>query len=727
MSALVHWDLLNIRHSRRLTAIAVVSCACVGATASAADTKSASGTNIEEITVTAQRRQENLTNVPISISVLGNEELDRFTGQGVSEALATVPGVKFTEGFQAAGTQLGIRGVTASGPLFNGSSPVAFYVDGVPFGLVKTAVLPDANPYDLERIEVLRGPQGTLYGASALNGVVRVLTHDADLEDFEFKSRASLSSTEEGDESYRADAAINAPVVPGKLAVRASVGYNKVGGWIDSPVEEDSNDADLRSGRLRLNAQATEKLSLGLSAWIVRNDYGAPSFSDDNNEFPGASSPTAVTSDQPSSVDFEVFGLNIGYDFGAFTLSSVTSHIDYTNHSKLDFSPFFGTPFVFRTDLESEVLAQEIVLTSTSQGAWRWSLGGFYRDAEDRLDEFPATNHFSDLSESFAVYGELTRVLADGAFELTGGLRYFEDEVTQRENSPFDGDTTRPLYSRTRTFDNVSPRVVLTWHPSEGSTLYGSYSEGFRSGFNQNANVAVALPDIPPANEDTLKNFELGAKGSLFDGRLQYDAAAYYIDWQDVQQTLGVLIGTGIFTAVVNGESASGPGFDFAVTAHATDALVLGATFSWNDLVLDEDVVVPALRAVPAPPTVVDVVLFQKGERLNYSAKSTVGASAEYTFSLGSAGLEGSFSASAQYSARQDNRTLSGTNVNINESDDTVIGRTSFSLSSPDRWTASLFVDNVNNERGSPARSSLDMYSMRLRPRTYGVQLEFGF
>jgi outer membrane receptor protein involved in Fe transport len=257
--------------------------------------------------------------------------------------------------------------------------------------------------------------------------------------------------------------------------------------------------------------------------------------------------------------------------------------------------------------------------------------------------------------------------------------------------------------------------------------LYGSYSEGFRSGFNQNANVAVGLPGIPPANEDTLKNYEVGAKGSLFGGRLEYDAAAYYIDWQDVQQTLGVLIGTGVFTAVVNGQSASGPGLDFGVTVHPTESLILGATFSWNDLALDEDVLVPALRAVPPPPTVVNVLLFEKGERLNYSAKSTVGATADYVFSIGGGGLEGRFSASAQYSSKQENRTLSGTSVSINESDDTTIGRASFALSSPDRWTASLFCDNVNNERASPARSSLDMYSMRLRPRTYGVQLEFGF
>src|SRR5687767_1647963 len=140
---------------------------------------------LEEIIVTAQKREERLQDVPISISVLSGAELDQLTSDGVLEALERVPGVVATAPMAGSGAQLTVRGVSAGGATFNGSSPIAYYLDSVPFGLVKTAIVPDSNIYDLNRVEVLRGPQGTLYGASAQNGVVRVLTNDANPNEFE--------------------------------------------------------------------------------------------------------------------------------------------------------------------------------------------------------------------------------------------------------------------------------------------------------------------------------------------------------------------------------------------------------------------------------------------------------------------------------------------------------------------------------------------------------------
>src|SRR5690606_2693475 len=129
--------------------------------------ESAQRRSLEEIVVTAQKREEKLQEGPISISVMSGVELDRSTAQGVTEALTQVPGVAVNVTNQGGGTQMIIRGVTAGGALAAGSSPVSYYVDMVPFGFVRNAIAPDPNAYDLERVEVLRGPQGTLYGASA--------------------------------------------------------------------------------------------------------------------------------------------------------------------------------------------------------------------------------------------------------------------------------------------------------------------------------------------------------------------------------------------------------------------------------------------------------------------------------------------------------------------------------------------------------------------------------
>src|ERR1700761_1185446 len=175
---------------------------------------------IDEIVVTAQKREQRIQDVPISLSVMGGAELDKSSIQSVSDALGLVPGVAVNVTGQGGETRLTVRGVTASGPLFAGPSPIGYYLDSVPFGLVRSAVEPDANTYDLNRIEVLRGPQGTLYGASALNGVVRVLTNDANLDRFELNARVIDSYTQNGGNNPRGDLAVNVPLIEGKLAVR---------------------------------------------------------------------------------------------------------------------------------------------------------------------------------------------------------------------------------------------------------------------------------------------------------------------------------------------------------------------------------------------------------------------------------------------------------------------------------------------------------------------------
>ena len=158
--------------------------------------------SLEEIVVTAQKRQERLQDVPIAIAVMQGNLLDSSSSVSLFDALSNVPGVAITgsqnAGLQGGGAQLTIRGVTAGAPTLAGTSPIAYYLDGVPFGLVKSAVVPDLAPYDLDRVEVLRGPQGTLYGASAEDGVVRVITNDADLHNFDFKTRLSGGTTESG-------------------------------------------------------------------------------------------------------------------------------------------------------------------------------------------------------------------------------------------------------------------------------------------------------------------------------------------------------------------------------------------------------------------------------------------------------------------------------------------------------------------------------------------------
>jgi iron complex outermembrane recepter protein len=682
-----------------------------GASASARAPDQKRNAPLEEVIVTAQKRAERLIDVPISMSVLDGIDLDASPVQGTAEMLNRVPGVAAM--IAVLGTpKLAIRGATASDVFRGGSTPIAYYLDAVPFGFVKSAFIPDSNVYDLDRIEVLRGPQGTLYGANAQNGLVRILTHEPNLDEFEFKARALMSSTDRGGENYRGDAAINVPIVEGRLAARAVVGYQDLSGWIDKPAGKDENDAEISNARLKVKAQLTEKLSLGASAWLSRSDFGGQAIADDNARSRGGSEPVAN--------DYDVFGLELGYEFSGATLSSRTGYIDYASVSFLDLSLLGLTGVTQRSQLNSEVISQELILNSTRDGSWRWTLGGMYRDVEDRRQHnFPvaAPVDMIDTSESYAVFGELTRVFMDGRLELTGGLRYFEDDVALKENLSFTGVPTTPLVETQATFDAVTPRAVLSWHPSKDSTVYASYAEGFRSGFTQDPRIVSILGvQAPTVDSDTLRNYELGAKGRLLGGRLAFDTAVYYMDWEDVQQLLLINVG-GIFRSVgANGSSASGVGFEFAVTTMPVEGLELGANLGWNDLTVDGDVISAG------------VVFLRDGDRLVTSPELTVGASVDYGFSIGT-GFEGRMSISGNYISEMSNRSIAGTQSIEWEGDPMLIARASLSLSSRTGWTATLFSENIGNEQGAPLVNpgAFRDWDARIRPRTTGVQFDYRF
>lgn len=668
---------------------------------------------LDEVTVTAQRRgSEALSKVPVSVDVLGGQALDHSNFQSVTEAINQVSGVTMLDQKQSGGAQISVRGVTAGGPLFYGSSTVGYYLDDVPFAFVKSAIAPDADAYDLQRVEVLRGPQGTLYGASALNGVVRVLTNDANLNDFDLKMRGSSSNTEGGSENYRGDLAVNVPIEPGKLAARAVVDYNRMSGWLNNAFATDTNTAEIANLRLKLNARPLENLSVKLNYWHSSSHYGAPSVADDNGF-------NDTTIDEPYKVKYDTVGLSVEYAFRSFTLSSATSYIDYAGKGILDYAHF--APLY--TGLFTKTLAEEVGLHSTLEGPWRWSAGAIYRHSQDQLVQtlgtlLPAPIDWTDRSGSTAVFGEVSRRLMDDEVELTAGVRSFHDEVTNQENVQGQGNPNVPLYHRDSTFNSTTPRVVATWYPTGDLTVYASYSQGFRSGFAQNANVFVAAPDIPPVRPDKLTNYEVGAKGSLFGRSVYFDAAVYYMNWKDIQQTLLVQLPNNVQTsAVVNGKSASGVGFDYGMTFKPADGLSIRGSVGWNDLSLDSDVISGG------------VVLFHKGDRPNESAETTTSLSGQYEFPLGGTGYRGELSATATYHTKLASRTIAAGALALASSDDIFDDQVEVALESPRHWKTTLFASNVSNRFGitdnTPASATLA--TVRQRPRTVGLQFEYNY
>jgi outer membrane receptor protein involved in Fe transport len=555
-------------------------------------------------------------------------------------------------------------------------------------------------------VEVLRGSQGTLYGASSLGGVVRVLTKDANLSDFDFKGRASSSYTEDASANYRGDMAANLPIVPGVVAARVVVGAQDLSGWINDPVHQGINDAQLSNIRLKVNARPSENFSIGAQLWHSQGHYGAASVSDDSGM------QTHTTGPEPIDDGFNTYSLTMGYNADAFTVSNSTSYLKYHNGSA--YTAGVDPPYtVYDTSLESKNISDELQFSSTSRGAWRWSLGGNYRDVTDQTVQNAFLVNFFDTSRSYAMYGQLTRLLAEGRVELTGGLRYFHDDVETGDNPA--SFNPEPLLRKSTSYSKVSPQVSAAWHPNVDSSVYVSYTEGFRSGILQDTLVYKVAPDFPDVKPDTLKSYELGVKGAAANGRVLFEAAVYYMDWRDVQQQTGIPYSGFFIFAPVNVGKANGPGLDLGLQLEPLEGLNLGATFSWNDL------------AARTTVQSANVNLFNSGDRLNNSPKYTASGSIAYRCSIGR-GFAAHFAAAANYTSPQYFRYPAGTTANISNGDAMLLARANIAIEAPQHWAMTGYVENLtdNRKRAVSNFGIPDLYG-RVRPRTVGLEVDYKY
>jgi iron complex outermembrane recepter protein len=665
---------------------------------------------LEEIVVSAQRRgDERLLETPVSIGVLSGGDLDAGTSRGVSDVLNQIGGVTLIEG-RPGSSNITIRGVVAG---VSTSSTTAYYLDELAFSFIDQEQLPDANAYDLQRVEVLRGPQGTLYGANALGGVVRILTNDADLFEYSAKGRVRGSSTSGGGDNYSGDLAFNMPIVAGTLAARGVASYSDLSGFIDSRLngEQRINDSQLQSYRLKLNYQATDRLSAKLGVTRSRVDSGAPASAFDDYTTP-------FSDQQFDDRSYDAWNLVVEYVAPSFSVLSATGYLDYSLDTDVEFLRAGTARLRLLNEFDIDIFSQEVRLTSSLDGPWQWSAGAYYKEAKQNQTQtvsndpqFPLPFEDFNHSQSYALFAELTRSFAEDRFELTGGLRYFKDDLTSTEHSNFFGT---PLSApREAEFDRVTGRMILKYKPGEDLMLYTSVASAFRSGLNQTSAVAGIDPNFPSVKPDSLLTYELGVKGSLLEGRAAFDVAAYFTKWTDVQQVLALPIG---FAARVNAGEASGAGVDASLQYQPFASLTLQASVGWNDLGFDQDIFQNG------------AVLFRRGARLNSSPEYTASLSSAYRFPIGETGLGGVASLAANYSSEKISRLLSGVILNETLSDEIVQSNVRLGIEA-DRWTAELYAENLFDERGAvaPPNQGAALTSFRLRPRTVGVQVTFDF
>ncbi|KRB95256.1 MULTISPECIES: TonB-dependent receptor [unclassified Sphingomonas] len=595
-----------------------------------------------EIVVTAQRRAERLIDTPQSVTALSGDELTKLGAKQFVDFANTVPGLQYVS--QGAGTsQISMRGVTSGADV---SSTVGIYVDEVPYGSssafangARRAL--DVGLFDLDRVEVLRGPQGTLYGASSMGGVLKYVMRKPSLTQFEGKAQAGISSTGHGGTSYDGSAVVNVPLVLDKIAVRASGFYSRDGGYFDNSAtgEKNVDRGKVYGGRVEALLAPTEDLSIRLTGFAqnIRRDGNAyASINLDGTPVAGWLDQSHPL-DEPFRSNFRLASATIDYDFGAATLTSVTSYQSNKTHASTDGSAVYALYLQILAGVPAQAVAinelartrkftQEIRLASPTGGKLEWQIGGFYTHEKSLLrqvaDTFGAglvplpninavTAAIDSSYEEYAVFGDLTYHLTD-KFDVTGGIRYARNKqkFTQDASGIF-------VVSAPGSSSDESVTTYLAnarYRFSRNVTAYARFATGYRPG-GPNFRVidpATGNPSNPTFRSDSLDSYEAGIKAETADRSFGVDLSGYYIDWKDIQ-LLSPVAGV---TNFANGPGAHIKGAELTLTARPDRGFVATGTFAYNDGKLTE--AVPLLGA-------------RKGERLPNTPHVTASVNVDYT------------------------------------------------------------------------------------------------
>lgn len=671
-----------------------------------------------EVIVTAQKREERSIDVPISIVALSADELEQRKLISLNDLQFAVPGMSIFD--FGLGRHIQVRGIAN---LFGLSALVGVYLDEVAVTTGTSTVL-NPSTYDLERVEVLRGPQGTLYGEGSAGGTVRFITKSPVLDRFGMTADAAALFTEEGEPGQRVNAAINVPLIENELGLRIAGTFDREGGWIDQPAADrkDINGQDLTNVRVKALWEPNPKFTVNAMAQIYRNDRSSGIGEDANGNYTQVFNLTTT----PRVVqEHEIYNLTLTYDFPAVRVLSTTSYIEATNENEHfgNIAPIFpppAAPFNFNTPnwlLNDRIWVQELRLTSSGSSPWQWTAGVFYRHRRFSEDTpvfysaqpgppgtplpTPLALKSTNLFESWAAFGDLSYRLAD-RLTLGAGVRYFEDDQENAFGFGFGAPAVLGP-EQTASFDSVDPRFYARYSLTEEINVYTSAAKGFRSGgFN--------AADLPRFDPESVWTYELGTKMSLFERRLRADMAVFYSDYGDYV-VLGIDPEPPNFNVFSNAGDARIIGIEWDLEWQPADQWTLGFNGDYLDTEFTE---------INATSTAVI-----EGDPLNFVPEYQFTVSAQRDFKwIGRPGLM-RLDYSQQGPITTRNRSI-GPHW-FSESD--VINLLDFDMSL--QWTENLslnlFAQNLLNDRGFMSGDRIERNAVRPRPRTYGIGFNFTF
>lgn len=570
------------------------------------------------IVVTASRREEALQDVAMAVSAINADDYIDAGLTGLTDILTFVPGVSINNIGRPYFNNVFMRGINAQL-----SAGVPSYVDEIPFGssTVYTSPAPlDGTLLDLETLDVLKGPQGTLYGASAMGGLLKFNTRRPSLQDSFGSASANLSSTHRGgfNQLYRAN--ISGPVVDDTLGVSLTAFRQDTSGYIDNVAigVDNWDDYDYYGGSGSLRWAATDRLDITLQGLYQNATQDGTSQVQANyaQDLPipgvGAGEPiygryvTGAADLNPSEYEAWLAGLTVRYDTGFGELTSVTSLQEMFFVQQQDVtSPFaeFADMFfpgtaphtsaVLVGDLGFDKFTQELRLTSESGERFEWIVGAFYTKEDGyNIQDLIITPDVPLYFANFPSTYEETSLFATGTWHFTPdldaslGLRYAD------YSNDVELDTIGPLLAPlplSEIDDNVTNFLVnLRYRPADNTSVYTRVASGYRPG---GANFLLLDPETgnpltsPFFAPDELISYEVGVKGTAADGRFTYDVAGYHIDWRDYQ--IGI-VRSGV-QVVGNAAKAVSRGFEVSLGMAVTDALQLTGSLSWVNAELAAD------------------------------------------------------------------------------------------------------------------------------------------
>ena len=589
----------------------------VGAAAPAFAQETGSVT-LDDVIVTAQKRSENIQEVPVSVATMGGEKLDALFagGEDVLALSSRVPGLFVESSNGRAAPRFYIRGLGNTDFDLAASQPVSVIMDDV---VMENVVLKSTPIFDVDQVEVLRGPQGTLFGRNTTAGIVKF---DSVKPSQTFKANGTVTYGTYG--SWTAEGGVGGPLIEGKLAGRIAVLGQHRDNYIDNAfthVKDAMGGYDEYAIRGQLLWTPTENLSVLLNAHNRTLDGTAAIFranilTKGSNKINGNFDRDSVFynggANNPQKYDGNGESIKVDYDFGGVTLTSISAYETTNGYSRGDidggvagvgpgFIPFDSDTRDGIDDLDQ--YTQEVRLASDTEGPFSWQFGGYYFKSDFLVTTDAGFNKatLNHKNTAWAGFGQVAYQVTP-ALKITGGARYTDDKKTMTVVG-----STAPEVSVSDS--KVSWDLSAFYDVTDDFSLYARAAHGFRGPTIQGRDIVFFSP-ASVAKSETIQSYEVGFKSELLDRRLRFNGAAFTYEEKDPQ--FSAIGGAGNNTLLINADKGQAYGVEFDGEFKVTENLLLTAGYSYNHTkIKDKDLAV----AVCAQCTVTDP-LNAKGQAL---------------------------------------------------------------------------------------------------------------